>query len=219
MYVPPPASTVFWMPGSSCAAQRGCWKLFHDTPTVQPLRRRHCRGTGRRVAAAAAAGVLPLPMPPPWVRSSPRCSNRLRRNRGRRGQQRRQFPDSAFCDHPPLTCPSRSTDAGAARLHPPRSAAHRWRIGAVSRLRSCAGRFRARVARMPVRASQPAGSARSGSKRKLGGAEERRVDAERRRDDADQPARRGQRASRPVRRSIASTDERMNPAEAARRGR
>jgi hypothetical protein len=22
--------------GLSCAAQRGCWKLFHDTPTTQP---------------------------------------------------------------------------------------------------------------------------------------------------------------------------------------
>jgi hypothetical protein len=35
MYVPPPASTVSFRFGSSCAAQRGCWKLFHDTPTVQ----------------------------------------------------------------------------------------------------------------------------------------------------------------------------------------
>src|SRR5689334_16933448 len=37
MYLPPAASTVCWMAGLSCAAQRGCWKLFHDTPTVQPL--------------------------------------------------------------------------------------------------------------------------------------------------------------------------------------
>src|SRR5512143_2415325 len=36
MYLPPAASTVFLMFGWSCAAQRGCWKLFHDTPTVQP---------------------------------------------------------------------------------------------------------------------------------------------------------------------------------------
>ena len=35
MYLPPPASTVFWMFGLSCAAQRGCWKLFQETPTVQ----------------------------------------------------------------------------------------------------------------------------------------------------------------------------------------
>jgi hypothetical protein len=25
------------MPGLSCAAQRGCWKLFQETPTVQGL--------------------------------------------------------------------------------------------------------------------------------------------------------------------------------------
>jgi hypothetical protein len=36
MYLPPAASTVFWMAGLSWAAQRGCWKLFHETPTVQP---------------------------------------------------------------------------------------------------------------------------------------------------------------------------------------
>src|SRR6478609_10848896 len=36
MYLPPAASTVFWMFGLSWAAQRGCWKLFQDTPTVQP---------------------------------------------------------------------------------------------------------------------------------------------------------------------------------------
>src|SRR5260221_672201 len=46
MQVPPPASTVFWMFGLSCAAQRGCWKLFHDTPTVQ----------------APAAALLPPPV-------------------------------------------------------------------------------------------------------------------------------------------------------------
>ena len=34
MNVPPPSSTVAFMFGWSCAAQRGCWKLFHDTPTV-----------------------------------------------------------------------------------------------------------------------------------------------------------------------------------------
>src|SRR6185436_15015571 len=36
MYLPPPASTVLFRFGSSWAAQRGCWKLFQDTPTVQP---------------------------------------------------------------------------------------------------------------------------------------------------------------------------------------
>src|SRR3954447_12290753 len=36
MYLPPAASTVCWMFGLSWAAQRGCWKLFHETPTVQP---------------------------------------------------------------------------------------------------------------------------------------------------------------------------------------
>jgi hypothetical protein len=45
MYLPPAASTVCWMFGLSAAAQRGCWKLFQDTPTVQ-------------LAAAALAAVL-----------------------------------------------------------------------------------------------------------------------------------------------------------------
>src|SRR6476646_6067755 len=36
MYLPPASSTTFWMFGLSVAAQRGCWKLFQDTPTVQP---------------------------------------------------------------------------------------------------------------------------------------------------------------------------------------
>src|SRR3954471_1355254 len=36
MYEPPPSSTTFFRFGSSWAAQRGCWKLFHETPTTQP---------------------------------------------------------------------------------------------------------------------------------------------------------------------------------------
>src|SRR5512141_1076887 len=36
MYLPPAASTVCLMFGWSCAAHRGCWKLFQDTPTVHP---------------------------------------------------------------------------------------------------------------------------------------------------------------------------------------
>ena len=35
MYLPPASSTTFWMFGLLVAAQRGCWKLFQDTPTVQ----------------------------------------------------------------------------------------------------------------------------------------------------------------------------------------
>ena len=50
MYLPPPASTVFWMFGLSWAAQRGCWKLFHETPTVQS----GAAGAGRRGTRAAA---------------------------------------------------------------------------------------------------------------------------------------------------------------------
>src|SRR5436309_5706689 len=46
MYVPPPSSTVFLMLGWSCAAQRGCWQLFQETPTVH--------------AAAALPAALPL---------------------------------------------------------------------------------------------------------------------------------------------------------------
>src|SRR5215510_12044942 len=57
MYLPPWASTVAWIFGLSCAAQRGCWKLFHDTPTVQPA-------AAEPPAAAEAAGEL---APPPEV--------------------------------------------------------------------------------------------------------------------------------------------------------
>src|SRR6478752_4220502 len=53
MYLPPPASTVDWMFGLSCAAQRGCWKLFHDTPTVQSV-----------AAAEPPAPVLALGLEP-----------------------------------------------------------------------------------------------------------------------------------------------------------
>src|SRR5450756_79804 len=53
MYEPPPASTVFWMPGSSWAAQRGCWKLFQDTPTTQPA----AADAGAADAGATDAGA------------------------------------------------------------------------------------------------------------------------------------------------------------------
>ena len=51
MYEPPPASTVSLIPGSSCAAQRGCWKLFHDTPTLHAAAE-----AGALAAGALAAG-------------------------------------------------------------------------------------------------------------------------------------------------------------------
>src|SRR5437588_9040444 len=37
MNVPPPASMVCFIFGLSVAPHRGCWKLFHETPTMQPL--------------------------------------------------------------------------------------------------------------------------------------------------------------------------------------
>ena len=72
MYVPPPASTAFWMFGLSCAAQRGCWKLFHDTPTVQP-----------------AAAVAPA-APPAARRWGWRCSSRPPNDDCRGPHERRQ---------------------------------------------------------------------------------------------------------------------------------
>src|SRR5439155_18202464 len=36
MNVPPPASIVCFIFGLSVAPQRGCWKLFQETPTTQP---------------------------------------------------------------------------------------------------------------------------------------------------------------------------------------
>src|SRR5439155_5296499 len=36
MNVPPPASMVCFIFGLSVAPHRGCWKLFHETPTMQP---------------------------------------------------------------------------------------------------------------------------------------------------------------------------------------
>ncbi len=61
MYLPPAPSTVFWMFGLSCAAQRGCWKLFHDTPTVQPAPMEPS-GAPAPDAAALAAGLPLLPL-------------------------------------------------------------------------------------------------------------------------------------------------------------
>src|SRR5262245_55289085 len=54
MSLPPWASTGAWIFGLSCAAQRGCWKLFHDTPTVHPA---------AAEPPAAADGAVELPPP------------------------------------------------------------------------------------------------------------------------------------------------------------
>src|SRR3954454_9128127 len=65
MYLPPAASTVCWMFGLSCAAQRGCWKLFHDTPTVHPA---PPDPPAPPAPPAPAAGLAPPPAglaPPP----------------------------------------------------------------------------------------------------------------------------------------------------------
>ena len=65
MYVPPPSSTVFWMSGLSCAAQRGCWKLFHDTPTVHAAAlaaRAGSAALGAALSGAALAGALDDPL-------------------------------------------------------------------------------------------------------------------------------------------------------------
>jgi hypothetical protein len=45
--------------GLSWAAQRGCWKLFHDTPTVQPA--------PPDPAAAADPPALAAGLPPPLL--------------------------------------------------------------------------------------------------------------------------------------------------------
>ena len=55
MYLPPASSTTFWIFGLSAAAQRGCWKLFHDTPTVHWA---VWLCTGVAVAAGCDAGWL-----------------------------------------------------------------------------------------------------------------------------------------------------------------
>src|ERR1035437_6711 len=44
------------MPGLSCAAQRGCWKLFQETPTVQGLAAVETAGVAAVVTAEAAGG-------------------------------------------------------------------------------------------------------------------------------------------------------------------
>ena len=100
MYLPPASSIVFWMFGLSCAAQRGCWKLFHETPTVQSAGaadaavaatlRRRCRRCCARLCcstlleqAAAIASVaserrhssISYCVPPPVrFHSSSKCS-------------------------------------------------------------------------------------------------------------------------------------------------
>src|SRR3954452_22790245 len=62
MYLPPWASTVFWMFGLSWAAQRGGWNWFQETPTVHPA-------PPEPAAAAlapplAAAPLAPAPLAP-----------------------------------------------------------------------------------------------------------------------------------------------------------
>src|SRR6478672_7875277 len=57
MYLPPWASTVFWMFGLSWAAQRGCWKLFQETPTVHPA-------PPEPAAAALAPPLAAAPLAP-----------------------------------------------------------------------------------------------------------------------------------------------------------
>src|SRR3954454_11731976 len=57
MYLPPASVTVCWMFGLSWAAQRGCWKLFHDTATE------HDPAAALPLGAAAepeGAAALPL---------------------------------------------------------------------------------------------------------------------------------------------------------------
>src|SRR6266576_403775 len=60
MYLPPASSTVFLIFGWSWAAQRGCWKLFHDTPTVQ------------LVAAADPPAAVLAPGPEPVLEQAAR---------------------------------------------------------------------------------------------------------------------------------------------------
>jgi hypothetical protein len=63
--VPPPSWIALNMAGLSVAAHRGCWKLFHEMPTLQ---------------AVPPAPPLPpgaaLPPPPPPVLQAPRASVR-----------------------------------------------------------------------------------------------------------------------------------------------
>jgi hypothetical protein len=51
---------VFFMLGLSVAAQRGCWKLFHETPTVQPPAATEAGATeaGATLAGATLAGAV-----------------------------------------------------------------------------------------------------------------------------------------------------------------
>src|SRR5215203_2565790 len=66
MYLPPAASTVDFRFGSSCAAQRGCWKLFHETPTVQPAPPDPPAATlAPALAAVLAPALAPALAPPP----------------------------------------------------------------------------------------------------------------------------------------------------------
>src|SRR5438552_2143436 len=64
MYVAPPAASASLIAGSSHLAQRSSWKLFHETPTVQPacLEGAACIGPGRpprsRTAPSAAGKNL-----------------------------------------------------------------------------------------------------------------------------------------------------------------
>ena len=184
MYLPPAASTVFFMLGSSCAAQRGCWKLFHDTPTVQPAprcgrRRRALRRWGGAAAAARTRGELrpraPQRAPPVFefiVVSSSKC----------------------------VAIPSRNQRRCPARLPPSLPREHRrTRVASPTVVLAPRGPVAARPSCTRKLQWTPAGREPAGRigeqrlERELRRTEQRGVDPEHRRDDADQPAR-GRRA-------------------------
>src|SRR5664279_6183895 len=57
-YVPPPAAIAALMAGSSHLAQRGSWKLFHETPTLHAVAAADADAlAGAELAGATLAGA------------------------------------------------------------------------------------------------------------------------------------------------------------------
>ena len=187
------------------AAQRGCWKLFHDTPTVQPAARtrssRRCRAARRRspplplehaaATTTSAANERRQSVDSCWSPPPMRCHFRLEMN----ADVRLGYHPLFALDGPDARGDRRSFAAPADRSRPSRHA-----------LASSTGRRRGRASPPDRR-----GAARRRARRRRAAARPRRASRGR----PGRVARGAARARRSSSCSSAGADERMDPPEQA----
>src|SRR3954447_1590590 len=201
MYLPPAASTVCWMFGLSCAAQRGCWKLFHDTPTVHPA---PPEPAAAAEPPALAAGLAPPPAglapPPAGLAPPPLLLQAAARTATTPSIPSRRFilvsppPDPCLACWSWRRCPARLPPFSPEKIWlrtldaPPWSGRPRGRI----RVRSSRGRQRRPGPSRDEPASRVSEKRLEGQLRR---SEQRSVLTEDGRDDAHKAARSGERSS------------------------